>query len=75
MLTKYRWKTYVLAVFYLFSHHSFFDVPGPIFAKLPHDAVCPEIFYLLYGCTYVPPKNFRGGKPPIFADLQTQNRH
>jgi len=42
---------YSLAVFYLFfiSHHRFFDVPGPIFAKLPHDTVCSEIFYLLLG--------------------------
>ena len=27
------------------------------------DAVCSEIFYLLYGCSYVPPKNSRGEKP------------
>ena len=30
---------------------------------LPHDAVCSEIFYLLYGCSYVPPKNLRGENP------------
>ena len=31
---------YILAVFYLFSHHRFFDVPGPIFAKLYHTTRC-----------------------------------
>ena len=38
---------YVSVVLFLlvFSVHRFFDVPGPIFAKLPHDAVglCPEV--------------------------------
>jgi len=27
---------YILAVFYLFSHHRYFDAPGPMFAKLCH---------------------------------------
>jgi len=42
---------------------------------LLHDAMCPEIFDLLHGCSYVPPKKIEGRKTPIFADLRTQNRH
>ena len=42
---------------------------------LSHDAVFPEIFYLLHGFSYVPPKKFEGRKTPIFANLLTQNRH
>ena len=39
---------YILVVlFYFFSVHQIFDVPGPIVAKLPHDAVCAEIVHLL----------------------------
>ena len=58
---------YILAVFYLFSHHRFFDRhPWADFREtLPHDVVCPEIFYLLYVCTYVPHKTFEGRKPPF----------
>ena len=33
--------------FFIFSVDRFFDVPGPIFAKLPDDVVCPEIVYLV----------------------------
>ena len=40
------WSCYLFFILF-FSVHRFFDVPGPIFAKLPHDAVCPEIVYLL----------------------------
>ena len=41
---------------------------------LPHDAVCAEIVYLLYGCSYVPPNKFEGRKPPLFGAFQAQNR-
>ena len=37
----------VIYFFYFFSVHQIFAVPGPIFTKLPHDAVCAEIVYLL----------------------------
>jgi len=31
-----------------FSVHGFLDVPVPIFAKLPHDAVCFQIDYIIW---------------------------
>ena len=51
-----------------FSNHRFFDVPGTIFAKLPHDAMCPEIFYLLQATC--PLKIWRAKTPNFrrFAD-------
>jgi len=60
---------------FLFSHHRFFDIPGPIFAKLCHTTRCVLKYFIIYGCSYVPPKNLRGKKTPIFGDFRTQNRH
>jgi len=40
---------------------------------LPPDAVCSEIDYVLWECSYVPPKNSRG--TPNFRHLRTQSRN
>jgi len=65
-------------VIFLFSFFQSTDFRRPwadFRETLPHDAVCPEIVYLLWRCSYVPHDKFEGLKTPIFADLQTQNRH
>jgi len=67
---------YILAVFYLFYFPpQIFRRPWADFREtLPHDAVhVLKYFYLLYGCSYVPPKI--EGQKANFADLRTQNRH
>jgi len=47
-----------------FSPPQIFRRPWADFREtLPHDAVCSEIFYLLYGYSYVPPKNLSGENP------------
>jgi len=41
---------------YFFFRPQIFRRPWADFREtLPHDAVCSEIFYVLYGCSYVPP--------------------
>jgi len=55
---------YILAVFYLFSHHRFLDVPGPIFAKLFHTTRCVLKYFISYMGVHIgAPKNLRGEKP------------
>jgi len=50
-----------------FSPPQIFRHPWADFCEtLPHDAVCSEIFYLLCGCSYMPPKNLRDENPQFF---------
>jgi len=70
-------KTVIFWSYYLFFYFRppIFRCPWADFREtLPHNAVCPEIVHLLYGCLCVPPKNWQV-KTPNFADFQTQNRH
>jgi len=55
---------YILAVFYLFLFPTtyFSTSLGRFLQNFAHDAVCPEIFDLLYGCSCVPLKTFEGQK-------------
>jgi len=55
-------------IFYLFFFRPpNFGHPWADFREtLPHDAVCAEIIYLLYGCSYVPPNKFEGRKTPLW---------
>ena len=66
---------YILAVLYLFSHHRFFDVPGPIFAKLCHTTRCVLKYFISSMGVHMCPLKFEGRKTPISADLRTQNWH
>jgi len=58
---------YVLFVLFLiFFRLPNFRRPCADFREtLPHEAVCAEIVYLLYGCSYVPPNKFEGRKTPF----------
>jgi len=64
----------------IFYFLKFFFRP-PIFRRpwadfretLPHHAVCAEIVYLLYGCSYVLPNKFEG-RNALLGDFRTQNR-
>ena len=65
----------VIYLFYFFFRPPNFRHPWADFREtLPHDTVCAEIVYLLYGCSYVPPNKFEGRKTPLFGDFRTQNR-
>jgi len=64
------YRLYFTRVIFLsfFSPH-IFDVPGPMFAKLPHDAVCSEIG----GIHMCPLKILQGETPPpIFGQFPDQ---
>ena len=51
-----RWALAHILVFVFFPPQIFRHSWADFHETLPHDAVCPEIFYLVYGCSYVPPK-------------------
>ena len=54
----------VLFFIFIFFRPASFQCPWADFRETsPHDAVCPEIVYPLYGCSYVPAKNLRGEQP------------
>jgi len=61
------WSCYFLV---FFSNHRFFDVPGPIFAKLCHTTRCILKYFITYmgvHSSYVSPKNLRGENPHFLA--------
>ena len=57
----------LVLVFNLFFSPHIFDVPGPMFAKLPHNAVCSEI-----GGIHMCPLKICRAKPPIFGQFPDQ---
>jgi len=59
---------FILAVFYLFSHRRFFDIPGPIFAKLCHTTRCVLRYFIAYIGVHIlaPPLKIWGTKTPNF---------
>ena len=55
-------------VIYFFSIHRFFDIPGPIFAKLCYTTRCVLKYFVSYmGDPMCPLKNLRGEKTLILA--------
>jgi len=50
--------------YFIFFRPQIFDVLWTDFCEpLPHNAVCSEFDYVLYGCSYVPHKNMSDEKP------------
>ena len=58
----------VLFIFYFFSVHQIFDIPGPIFAKLCHTMRHVLKYFISYrGVRTCPLTNLKGEKPHFLA--------
>jgi len=60
---------YILVVFYLFfiSHHNFFDIAGPIFAKCCHATRCVLKYFISYTGVHTCPLKIWGAKNSHFC--------